>query len=794
MKLAALIRSPLNKPHMSRSRSSDGPSAQNHPLRHRAAFRFLALSLPFLLLGLLEVALRLAGRHTPTHFWLSHGDGSELTPNTHFADAFVGRTMARMPRSNRVRNPASPGTLRIVVFGESAALGDPEPGFGMSRCLEALLEARFQGKKVEVINTAVTALNSYAIREAARDSRRLNADFWIVYAGNNEVIGPFGPASSTDGVAIGRFRAGLTLGVRSTALGQWLTDGRLSGDEGLSLTQRWTGLELFSSRQIGPGDPRLASVHENFQANLDDIVRLGTLSGARVLLGTMAVNLVDCAPFGSTIAMQTNDSRFTAWQQAASTARASDDHGTLAEAIGAWQKVTTLWPDDAESRFRLGIARLNSGDMKGARADLEMARDLDTIRLRADSELNQRIRKTAQTHGAERVRLVDADRELHGEDAERPPGVDLFWEHVHLRPEGNYRLARLFAENIAAWMADEQQSAEWLALQPCLERIGWNPFAAVRLWGQIRSLTERPPFTRQSNAELRSQFLDDRIVEANRAARPANRDSSVSRIQTVVSQHPGDWHLREQLARLLQSGRRWKEAAAEWRQVVDLAPGHVVGWFQLGESLSASGDKVGAQQAYERALEIRPDFVEASVGLGFVLGEAKQFPAALGALDRALRLSPANLQARVNRGVILVAMQRPEEAISEFKRAAAQHPESPMPLMRLGEFLADQKSHDAAAQAYSDALKRETNNAALQHRVALELSLAGRTNEAEAQFKQIVAQVPNSVLARMDYGVALARQSRFQEASVQFEEALRLQPTNTQAQTYLQQARSQLRK
>jgi len=778
---------------MSRNASSASPSGPIRNSGRRVAFRFLAISLPFLILAAVESVLRLAGNYTPTDFWLNHGGGSELTPNPHFADRFVGKTLARMPRSTRVSAQAPKDSLRIVVFGESAALGDPEPGFGMSRCLEALLEERFPQKKVEIINTAVTALNSYAIREVARDSQRLGADFWIVYAGNNEVIGPFGPVSVVDGTPTSLLWARLTLRIRSTALGQWLTDGRQSEGEGLSLTQRWTGLEMFSSRQISLSDPRLAVSHNNFQANLKDIVRLGTQSGAKVLLSTMAVNLVDCAPFGSSIALQTNDARHAAWQLSANAARAKDDSGTLAEAVSAWQKVVTQWPDDAESHYRLGIARLNSGNMNGARTDLERARDLDTIRLRADSDINRILRDTAQNSDKNWVRLVDADRDLRGEDPERPPGVDLFWEHVHLRPEGNYRLARMFAENISAWLGTEPQATHWLAMQPCLERLGWNPFAAVRLWGQIRALTDRPPFTRQSNAELRSRFLDDRIIEANRAARPGNRDAYISRIQSTVSQHPNDWHLREQLARLLQLGRRWTEAAAEWKQVVDLATGHVVGWYQLGESLSASGDKSGAQQAYERALAIRPDFVEASVGLGFVLGESRNFPAALEALDRALLLSPQNLQARVNRGVILVALQRSEEAISEFKRAAAQHPESPMPLMRLGEFLADQKSHTAAAQAYAEAMARETNNAALRHRLALELSLAGRTNEAENEFKRIVAQVPNSVLVRTDYGVALARQSRFQEASVQFEEALKLQPTNSQVQTYLQQVRSQMR-
>jgi enoyl-CoA hydratase/carnithine racemase len=37
------------------------------------------------------------------------------------------------------------GTIRVFVFGESAAEGDPEPAFGLPRLLEILLEGRVFG-------------------------------------------------------------------------------------------------------------------------------------------------------------------------------------------------------------------------------------------------------------------------------------------------------------------------------------------------------------------------------------------------------------------------------------------------------------------------------------------------------------------------------------------------------------------------------------------------------------------------------------------------------------------------
>lgn len=213
--------------------------------RRLRLFRALALLTPVLALLAVEFGLRLSGKHRPTAFWLEAGDGM-LRANPAFGAAYVGEVQARMPRPLRIREVKEPGTLRVLVLGESAALGDPEPGLGMPRFLEAQLEARFPGRKVEVLNAAITALNSHALLRIAADSTRLGADAWVVYPGNNEVHGPFGPASNPLGRApsLVVVRAGLML--RSTAIGQWIFRIREGQGDGLSLAPRWAGLETFS--------------------------------------------------------------------------------------------------------------------------------------------------------------------------------------------------------------------------------------------------------------------------------------------------------------------------------------------------------------------------------------------------------------------------------------------------------------------------------------------------------------------------------------------------------------------
>ena len=73
--------------------------------------------------------------------------------------------------------------VRVFVFGESAAYGDPQPEYGLSRMLEALLGGKYPGVRFEVVNTAMTAINSHVIVPIARDCAREHGDVWVVYGG-----------------------------------------------------------------------------------------------------------------------------------------------------------------------------------------------------------------------------------------------------------------------------------------------------------------------------------------------------------------------------------------------------------------------------------------------------------------------------------------------------------------------------------------------------------------------------------------------------------------------------------
>ena len=132
------------------------------PRRRQWFFRLFALALPLFLFLALELILRLFGYGYPVGFFLKgevNGQAARID-NQQFSRRYFPPGLARSPQPALFPAVKAPGTMRIFILGESAAMGDPEPSFGFGRVLETMLRERWPGKKIEVINTAVTAINS----------------------------------------------------------------------------------------------------------------------------------------------------------------------------------------------------------------------------------------------------------------------------------------------------------------------------------------------------------------------------------------------------------------------------------------------------------------------------------------------------------------------------------------------------------------------------------------------------------------------------------------------------------
>ena len=782
---------------------------------------------PLLFLFLLEFALRLSGFGYPTGFLLQFKQGNHkyYVQNNRFGWRFFSRRMARVPQPIFIPQVKAPGTIRIFVFGESAAFGDPQPAFGLARMLQAVLEVRHPGTKFEVINVAMTGINSHVILPIAQDCARADADLWVLYMGNNEVVGPFGA-----GTVFGEQTPPLAFIRANVALKSWRI-----GQLFQALGQRkepnedWGGMVMFLNQQVRATDPKMDFVYHNFARNLRDILGLAARHGVGVVASTVAVNLKDSAPFASAHRPDLSASDLQTWQglwQRGWEASARQDYEAAAQ---AWRQAAGLDDSYADLRFAQANAARLLARNEGVLEEYRAARDLDTLRFRCDRRLNEIIRSAAAGAHSARVALADSVDAFSKHSSDGVPGSDLFYDHVHLTFPGNYLLAQTIAQAAEGLLKDRLGTVAaperpWPSPADCARRLGWCGFyqreAGLEM---LRRLTD-PPFTAQINHATEIERFERLVTSLAPMATPKALVTSVRECEAAFNEHPEDAELGLILATLanaagepgialtaatsaanqfptssealslrggaLMKQRRFEEAAAAFSHVVELEPDGFYALNNLGRVLVEMGRTNQAIATFQRAVQVQPRFGPAWLSLGELLlssgkpAEAQPYIAA--ALTNRIR-SPAELK---RLAVFCMDHGWPTAAATNYLEAAQLNPTDITTRLLAGQCFAAAGDRALAERCFADSVHLAPDSAPAHFLYGRALGQRNDAAGAEEHFRTAVRLMPDLVEARLNLAMSLANQGRSTDAIAEYESVLVRWPTNQIALSNLQRLRA----
>jgi len=98
-------------------------------------------------------------------------------------------------------------------------------------------------------------------------------------------------------------------------------------------------------------------------------------------------------------------------------------------------------------------------------------------------------------------------------------------------------------------------------------------------------------------------------------------------------------------------------------------------WYAAGAVQQRLGLRDAAIKSYDKALELKPDYVEALINSGTLLREQLDHHAAIDRFNRALALKPDHLNAMSNLAIMLTEFKRSQEAVAMFERLLAIKPD-----------------------------------------------------------------------------------------------------------------------
>jgi protein O-GlcNAc transferase len=200
---------------------------------------------------------------------------------------------------------------------------------------------------------------------------------------------------------------------------------------------------------------------------------------------------------------------------------------------------------------------------------------------------------------------------------------------------------------------------------------------------------------------------------------------------------------------------RVPDAVDVFRQAVSITPAFAGAHFNLAMALEEIGESQQAMTCYENCLAGDSKFLNAYVSLGRLLASQHRFEEAIECFQNALREDDRFQPAQFHLAETFYACGKPEAAANGFRQILKQHPRNEK---------ARQKSEQVCGEIGIDRNRRLTGLNDLKKRIDL---------------------LPGDSSLRFDYVQILEELSRYEEAYLEYQQILKLDPAHGESHFWI---------
>ncbi len=611
-------------------KSEKKPAQAISPGRQRV-FKLIALLLPIVFLIMLEVLLRLFGYGGNLKLFIPNeveGYEKYMIVNPEIGRKYFQKLEYTSPANDIFLKKKPENTFRVFVMGSSVVYGFPyDRNIMFSRILHQQLEDAWPGKRIEMVNTSITAINSFTLRDFIGQILAWSPDAILIYEGHNEFYGAFGIGSNE---TMSRNRSLVKLHL-------WFMDFRTyqmfrQGITSIAMKIARAGAEkttgTLMKRIVANADILLHSNEYNitmrhYRQNMSEVLNHAAKKGVPVFYSEMVSNINGMEPFNS-MATDTLEAAADVYNRA-----------RLAEADG-----------DYESAFNLYYR----------------AKDLDCLRFRASEDINQIIGELTKKYNAYKVPMLDHFNE---NSPNRLIGNNYMTEHVHPNIEGNFLMAEAFFNAIAASGVLGEQRKQIPSREYYKNNWGVTDLDRLLAHHRIQQLMRHWPFVKDDSQSVsyaqtyRTRGFVDSL--AFNVMRNPSLDLTTARVQ-LASRYEKigrpELAYREYEALLRMNpyiAENYRDAASSLLQLSDLPRAlnyylrslefeeSFFARFRIGEIYLIKGDLSSAIKYFEQALDLAPE---------------DRKPNVMGKLYAALVYNNQNEQAKTIAGALEAANAR----------------------------------------------------------------------------------------------------------------------------------------
>ncbi len=370
-------------------------------------FYAILVLLPFILLTLVEVTLRLMDYGSAYEQWVTVDDNKYML-NREFARRYFHKTQNVPTSSSDVFEiEKHKNAYRVFILGGSSAAGYPySPNGSFAKYVRKRLKVIYPRKKIEVVNCSMAAINSYTLLDMVDGIIEQKPDLVLVYAGHNEYYGAMGLGSME---SIGNYRPLILLSLYMNnfrtyqLLRNTIKDFTESGNK-KSKTTGTLMARMAKEQSISYNSEMFNAGINQFKDNLEDIISKFRDKNIPIIVGNLASNLKDQLPFISDKAKNSFN---------------------------------------AQKAYNEAFNKLNDSSYVAADSLFRLAKDYDMLRFRAPEKINTTIKYLTKKYC---IPMVNVDSVFSANSPDGIIGNELMTDHLHPTLTGYQLIGRAFFE------------------------------------------------------------------------------------------------------------------------------------------------------------------------------------------------------------------------------------------------------------------------------------------------------------------------------------------------------------
>ncbi len=506
--------------------------------------------------------------------------------------------------------------------------------------------------------------------------------------------------------------------------------------------------------------------------------------------------------------------------------KAAFDSGQPAVAERAFRQATALDPTNVEAHYRLGTLLLQRNAIEEAlgylQRSVELAPDNFSLRMSVGNFFEQfRQVEQALTHyryvadaAPNTPEGIEAEKRLnlvlvkdYAARGDLDTSLQLLQSLVEDHPDDTrvlqhlgfaYSLARRFEPAIAVYQEvierEPNSDTAYLNLANVYEQMGDHSHAIEALEKVMELVREGPKY---NEARVRSGLL-----RAYQATREGNLEQAKAYVDDVLKVSPDSVVANNLAGDIFKQLGQLDDAQRAWEHALRVMPNNLDARLKLGTLFLDRNNYVDAVWELDRVVRDGPNTPQAgqaalfldrlTQSFGAQVNEMRTVAANKNAFKSRLLMNSSDVEAQFNLGVIYMQQGLFDEALTAFEAVRTIDPTIPRTYLNLARLNTQLGKFEAAAEAMSVYVALEPSAQEVESVAPLYANILGsmlfernQLRPAYDQFQRLLELTPNDPAAHFYSGVILARLGQLEEATKDLEKVTELVPNHLGARQQL---------